>query len=98
MRPVALPARAERVKTGAGGTDARQPRANMGNDRREFLRTAAAMGAVLAWGGPARASRLAWREREDLYPEGVASGDPDPSSVILWTRRPYPAGKRHMLS
>jgi alkaline phosphatase D len=70
----------------------------MSNDRREFLRTAAAMGAVLAWGGRARASRLAWREREDLYPEGVASGDPDPHSVILWTRRPFAAGGRHMLS
>jgi len=75
----------------------------MRNDRREFLRTAAAMGAVLAWGGPARASRLAWREREDLYPEGVASGDPDSHSVILWTRRPFAqhgpgAGARHMLS
>jgi alkaline phosphatase D len=70
----------------------------MSNDRREFLRTAAAMGAVLAWGGPARASGLAWREREDLYPEGVASGDPDSHSVILWTRRPYTAGARHMLS
>ena len=30
-----------------------------------------------------------WRERRDLYPEGVASGDPDPNSVILWTRRPF---------
>jgi alkaline phosphatase D len=69
----------------------------MRNDRREFLRTAAAMGAVLAWGGPARASRLAWREREDLYPEGVASGDPDSTSVILWTRRPFAMGARHML-
>jgi alkaline phosphatase D len=70
----------------------------MSNDRREFLRTAAAMGAVLAWGGPARASGLAWREREDLYPEGVASGDPDSHSVILWTRRPFASGARQMLS
>jgi len=70
----------------------------MRNDRREFLATAAAMGAVLAWGGPARASRLAWREREDLYPEGVASGDPDAHSVILWTRRPFAAGGRQVLS
>ncbi len=46
----------------------------------------------------ARASALPWREREDLYPEGVASGDPDASSVILWTRRPYTAGDRQMLS
>jgi alkaline phosphatase D len=26
-------------------------------------------------------------ERRDLYPQGVASGDPAPDSVILWTRR-----------
>ena len=45
--------------------------------RREFVQLAAAMGASLAWGGPARASRTNWRERRDLYPEGVASGDPD---------------------
>lgn len=70
----------------------------MRHDRREFLRTAAAMGAVVAWGGRAQASRLTWREREDLYPEGVASGDPDAHSVILWTRRPFAAGGRQMLS
>jgi alkaline phosphatase D len=28
-------------------------------------------------------------ERRDLYPQGVASGDPEPTSVILWTRRPF---------
>jgi len=32
-------------------------------------------------------------ERRDLYPDGVASGDPDSSSVILWTRRPYDDGR-----
>ncbi len=58
-------------------------------NRRHFIQAAAAMGASLAWGGPARASRTKWRERRELYPEGVASGDPDPHSVILWTRRPY---------
>src|SRR5437870_565191 len=26
------------------------------------------------------------RERRDLYPQGVASGDPHPESVTLWTR------------
>src|ERR1051325_6050206 len=57
--------------------------------RRECVQLAAAMGASLAWGGSARASTIGWRERRDLYPEGVASGDPDPSSVILWTRRPF---------
>ena len=66
-------------------------------NRREFVQLAAAMGASLAWGGSARASTTGWHERRDLYPEGVASGDPDPSSVILWTRRPFAASlwRRH---
>jgi alkaline phosphatase D len=56
--------------------------------RREFIKRAAACGAVLAWGrGVSLASTIAWQERRDLFPEGVASGDPDASSVILWTRR-----------
>ena len=58
-------------------------------DRREFLAGAAAMGAFGLWAGRARASALRWREARNLYPEGVASGDPDPHSVILWTRRPF---------
>ena len=66
--------------------------------RREFVQLAAAMGASLAWGGSARASTTGWHERRDLYPEGVASGDPDPSSVILWTRRPFESGGRRVLS
>ncbi len=67
-------------------------------NRREFVQLAAAMGASLAWGGPARASTTGWRERRDLYPEGVASGDPDPSSVILWTRRPFESGGPRVLT
>src|SRR5581483_7862316 len=66
--------------------------------RRSFVKAAAAMGASLAWVGPARGSRVDWRERRDLYPEGVASGDPDPHSVILWTRRPFGHGDRHELT
>jgi alkaline phosphatase D len=61
--------------------------------RRDFLQMAAAMGAAFAWSGPARATRTGWRERRDLYPEGVASGDPAADSVILWTRRPYESGE-----
>ncbi len=60
--------------------------------RRSFLKTAAAIGASLAWVGPARGSRVKWTERRDLYPQGVASGDPDPHSVILWTRHPFADG------
>src|SRR3954471_15375595 len=70
----------------------------MTSSRREFVQLAAAMGAALAWGGRARASVTNWRERRGLYPEGVASGDPDPSSVILWTRRPFEAGVRRVLT
>jgi alkaline phosphatase D len=50
------------------------------------------------WSGPARASRSRWREQRNLYPEGVASGDPDSSSVILWTRRPFDDGDRRLLT
>ena len=67
-------------------------------NRREFVPLAAAMGASLAWGGSARASTTGWHERRDLYPEGVASGDPDASSVILWTRRPFEPGGRRVLT
>ncbi|MES2299080.1 MAG: alkaline phosphatase D family protein [Pseudomonadota bacterium] len=70
----------------------------MTTSRRSFLKAAAAMGASLAWVGPARASRVRWHERRDLYPHGVASGDPDPHSVILWTRRPFAAGTRQLLT
>ena len=66
--------------------------------RRSFLKTAAAIGASLAWVGPASGSRVNWHERRDLYPHGVASGDPDPHSVILWTRRPFAQGARHLLT
>jgi alkaline phosphatase D len=66
--------------------------------RRSFLKAAAAMGASLAWVGPVHGSRVKWRERRDLYLQGVASGDPDPNSVILWTRRPFDEGTRHLLT
>src|SRR6201996_8265649 len=62
-------------------------------DRRTFLRAALSVGATAAWGNDvAHASRVAWREQRSMFPEGVASGDPDHSSVLLWTRRPYAAG------
>ena len=66
--------------------------------RREFIGAAAAIGAAWMWSGPARASRSRWREQRNLYPEGVASGDPDSSSVILWTRRPFDDGDRRLLT
>jgi alkaline phosphatase D len=66
--------------------------------RRSFLKAATAIGASLAWVGPARASSVRWNERRDLYPQGVASGDPEPHSVLLWTRRPYAEGTRQLLT
>lgn len=57
--------------------------------RRVFLELAAALGATAAWGRfSGFPSRIAWQERRDLFPEGVASGDPESDSVLLWTRRP----------
>jgi alkaline phosphatase D len=57
--------------------------------RRAFLQMAAAIGASAAWAKPAaKLSELVWNERREFYPEGVASGDPDSDSVVLWTRRP----------
>jgi alkaline phosphatase D len=50
---------------------------------------AIALGATAAWGQPfGTRSNISWRERRYLFPEGVASGDPERDSVILWTRRP----------
>ena len=66
--------------------------------RRDFIQTAAALSASLAWGGTARASKSKWREQRTLFPQGVASGDPDSHSVILWTRRPFDDAKRHLLT
>jgi alkaline phosphatase D len=63
-------------------------------NRRQFMAAAAATGATLAWsGGAAAPSKSGWRERRDLFPEGVASGDPESESVILWTRRPFGEGR-----
>jgi alkaline phosphatase D len=57
--------------------------------RRSFVEMALALGASAAWGNAfALPSRIEWRERRDLYPEGVASADPASDSVMLWTRHP----------
>jgi alkaline phosphatase D len=60
--------------------------------RRQFLAQAAALGAALAFGRGCAPVKRAPVERRDLYPQGVASGDPAPDSVILWTRRVPDAG------
>lgn len=56
--------------------------------RRQFALAATALGAGLAFGRSYAKIGPAWSERRDLYPQGVASGDPAAESVILWTRRP----------
>src|SRR4051812_20743865 len=59
--------------------------------RREFIQTAFALGATAAMAGASgKPSTTTWRERRDLFPEGVASAEPTFDSVLLWTR--YPAG------
>ncbi len=60
-------------------------------NRRQFAALAAAFGASLAF-GPGKALAAPWRERRAAFPQGVASGDPDAHSVILWTRREPEAG------
>src|SRR5947207_747452 len=61
--------------------------------RRQFLELAASLGAAAVIGLDADLGAAAWRERRDVFPEGVASGDPDSASVILWTRRPWSDGR-----
>jgi alkaline phosphatase D len=76
--------------TGLAGDGRDDLRANaMRTSRREFIELAATLGATLAWTVPAQASRGTWREARELFPQGVASGDPDHESVIVWTRRPF---------
>src|SRR3954470_3281931 len=70
----------------------------MNISRRSFLKAATVIGASVAFVGPVQGSRVHWKERRDLYPQGVASGDPDPHSVILWTRRPFDQGTSHRLT
>ena len=61
--------------------------------RRSLLAQAAGLGAALAFGhSGAHATTGPRKERRDLYPQGVASGDPAQDSVILWTRRAPDAG------
>jgi alkaline phosphatase D len=55
--------------------------------RRHFLQLATAIGASAAWTNATPIhSLLTAAERRDLYPEGVASADPQFDSILLWTR------------
>jgi alkaline phosphatase D len=62
--------------------------------RRRFLAMAGALGASAAWAAiRARSSSIVWQEQRERYPEGVASGDPSPDGVMLWTRHPGRSGR-----
>lgn len=69
-------------------------------DRRQFMAGAASLGVIGIWAtrSTARPSLIAWREDRALFPQGVASGDPDDHSVVLWTRRPFDQGERQTLT
>jgi len=69
-------------------------------DRRQFLASAASLGIMGMWAtrSAAAPSRVAWREDRASFPQGVASGDPDDHSVVLWTRRPFAQGERQTLT
>ena len=63
--------------------------------RRHVVSAALAVGAFAAFADARGRSRLIRREAPTRYPQGVASGDPDDQSVILWTRYvPAAAGAR----
>src|ERR1041384_7253969 len=61
----------------------------MNESRRKFLQTSFFVGFAIATkkGWANKLPTLAI-ERRDLFPQGIASGDPTANSVILWTRRP----------
>ena len=69
-------------------------------DRRQFLASAASLGIIGVWAtrSAAAPSRVVWREDRASFPQGVASGDPDDHSVVLWTRRPFDQGERQALT
>ena len=57
--------------------------------RRKFLQASFFIGfAITTKKGWANKLPTLAIERRDLFPQGVASGDPTANSVILWTRRP----------
>jgi alkaline phosphatase D len=61
---------------------------NRRGTRRDFLRVGGSAAALIACGGalPARRGDPSPRFRSDPFELGVASGDPLPDGVVLWTR------------
>lgn len=59
--------------------------------RRNFLIATGAFGGLLVSGPLSTGVALAQQDRRDLFTLGVASGDPLPDGVVLWTRlAPFP--------
>jgi alkaline phosphatase D len=56
--------------------------------RRQFLQSLFIVSTIATTKAWANKARKVVAERRDLFPQGVASGDPTANSVILWTRRP----------
>ena len=56
--------------------------------RRALVGAALAHGAVPAFARVSARQGVAWRETPGRFPQGVASGDPGPDSLLIWTRRP----------
>jgi alkaline phosphatase D len=56
--------------------------------RRKFLQSFFIVSTITTKKGWANKVQKPVTERRDLFPQGVASGDPTSDSVILWTRRP----------
>ena len=53
--------------------------------RREFLRLAALGAGGVAVSG-ALPGRLSAQTAADVFPDGIKSGDPQPTSGVIWTR------------
>ena len=69
-------------------------------NRRRFLAGAASLGMTGVWAtrSAAASSRVVRREDRASFPQGVASGDPDNHSIVLWTRRPFDQGERQAVT
>jgi phosphodiesterase/alkaline phosphatase D-like protein len=74
----------------------------MSISRRKFIEPAASFGASLAFrSANTHASIIEWRERRDLYPKGVASGDPQDATglsrgVSGWLLPRWPPAEKWM--
>lgn len=66
--------------------------------RRVALTTALATGAASCAGAPKMTPYVSVSEgASDIFAHGVASGDPGPDSVVIWTRITLPVGARRQM-